>query len=329
MKSSTFFLVQAFSAFQLVAARASNGTADSTTLQSFGQPVGQPVGGFVSVRAGRKQTPFPQWLTDFTGLNEWPGVDPPYIPMDFIDFKEIPDYKRYEQGVCGVNPPESCSFDCDRCLAPDDVYTCRRISQTFDDGPSLATERLLNSLDHKTTFFNLGMNIVNFPDMYHKILDNGHLVGTHTWSHPFMPSLTNEQIIAQLQWSIWAMNATGHHLPKWFRPPYGAIDNRVRSIARMFGLQAVLWDHDTFDWQLLAEDQTARTEEDIYKEVQDWKRSGTGLILEHDGTFRTVQVGVNVDKILGNNQLTVAECVGGIDYIRTFPQNLKPREVEN
>lgn len=292
----------------------------SVSAASNDSGVGQPVGGLISVRVGHSQTPFPEWLTEFTGLKEWPGIDPPYIPMDFIDFDQIPDYRSYEQGVCGANPRESCSFDCDHCVAPDDVFTCSKLSQTFDDGPSLATERLLDNLDHKTTFFNLGINIVNYPDVYKKILDGGHLVGTHTWSHPFLPSLSNEKIIAQLQWSIWAMNATGHHLPKWFRPPYGAIDNRVRAISRMFGLQAVLWDHDTFDWQLLVEDQSLRTEESIYRDIQDWKQSGTGLILEHDGAFKTVQVGINVGRILGNDQMTVAECVGGSDYIKSFQQ---------
>lgn len=279
-----------------------------------------PVGGIVTVRAGYAQTPFPEWLTEFTGLTEWPGIDPPYIPMDFIDFSKVPDYKSYPQGVCGVNPRESCSFDCDKCVEPDDVYTCSKLSQTFDDGPSPATEKLLESLDHPTTFFNLGINIVNFPDTYKKILDAGHLIGTHTWSHPFMPSLTNEQIVAQLEWSIWAMNATGNHYPKWFRPPYGAIDNRVRAISRMFGLQAVLWDHDTMDWQLIAEDSNLRTEEQVYHDVQLWKRGKRGLILEHDGSEKTVNVGINVSKLIGDDQLTVAQCVGGIDYIHQYAQ---------
>lgn len=278
----------------------------------------QPVGRLGSIRNRFTQTPFPSWLHEFTGLEEWPGLDPPYIPLDFIDFSKIPNYEPYPQGKCGVNPRESCSFDCDKCVEPDDVYTCSKLSQTFDDGPSSATEKLLRSLNHKTTFFNLGINVVNNPIIYKKILEEGHLIGTHTWSHPFLPSLSNEQIIAQIEWSIWAMNATGNHTPKWFRPPYGAIDNRIRAITRQFGLQAVLWDYDSFDWKLLSNDDS-RTEENIYSDVKEWKKVGRGIILEHDGARKTVDVGINVSEIIGDDQMTVAQCIGGIDYIKEYP----------
>lgn len=263
--------------------------------------------------------PFPQWLSDFTGMSQWPGPDPPYVPLNFIDVESIPKFEPHQMGVC-PSDRSSCSFDCYKCVAADDVYTCPKLSQTFDDGPTVATSTLIAGLKHKTTFFTLGMNVVKYPEIYHEVLEKGHLVGTHTWSHKFLPSLTNEQIIAQIQWSIWAMNATGNHLPKWFRPPYGGIDNRVRHITRLFGLQAVLWDYDTFDWQLL---NNQRTEDQIYAEAESWlnqpDNEKRGLILEHDAHARTVKVAFELsNNIIGNDQLTVAECVDGVDYIRTF-----------
>ncbi|ODV61847.1 carbohydrate esterase family 4 protein [Ascoidea rubescens DSM 1968] len=272
---------------------------------------------------GGAQQPFPEWLSAFTGLEEWPGLEPPYIPLDFIDFEKVPkDIEAHSMGVC---PPDrySCSFDCYKCVAHDDVFSCPKLSQTFDDGPSPATPKLLNHLKHKTTFFTLGMNVVRFPDIYQKIQENGHLLASHTWSHPFLPSLSNEQIVAQIEWSIWAMNATGHHIPKWFRPPYGGIDNRVRSIARQFGLQSVLWDYDTFDWQLMS---NQRTEQQIYDDVARWIQESeppSGLILEHDGHIKTVNAAIEIiEKQLGSDQLTVAECVGGIDYIKEYVEEL-------
>ena len=270
-------------------------------------------------RSPRSQakTPFPAWLTQFTGLTEWPGANPPYIPLDFIDFNKIEKYEPYKEGRCNKNPRESCSFDCHKCVAHDDVHSCAKLSQTFDDGPSVHTLTLLDKLQHKTTFFTLGMNVVERPEIYHTVMERGHLIGTHTWSHPFLPSLTNEQIIAQLEWSIWAMNATGNHLPKWWRPPYGGIDNRVRSIARQFGMQAVLWDHDTLDW-LAASNPFQRTESAILKDVTEWKRTSNGLILEHDGSKKTVDIAMKVNDIIGSDQMTAAQCVGGIDYIKDF-----------
>lgn len=263
------------------------------------------------------RTPFPKWLSDFTGLNEWPGADPPYIPLDFIDFEKIEKWAPHKESRCENTPRESCSFGCHKCLAPDDVGSCSKLSQTFDDGPSVHTQTLLESLKHKTTFFTLGSNVVQHPDIYRSIMEKGHLIGTHSWSHPFLPSLSNEQVIAQFEWSIWAMNATGNHTPKWFRPPYGGIDNRIRSIARQFGLQAVLWDHDTLDWMSVS-NPFQRSESNILEDVGKWKASGKGLILEHDIYKKTVDVGLKINGILGDDQLTVAECVGGIDYIKKY-----------
>lgn len=269
------------------------------------------------------QIPVPKWLRDFTGLTQWPGLNPPYIPLDFIDFNKIPSYQQYFQGTCPPEGRATCSFDCYKCVTEDDVYTCPKLSQTFDDGPTSSTQMLLNkfaSTGQKSTFFNLGINVVSHPDIYQRMINEKHLIGSHTWSHAFLPSLTNEQIIAQIQWSIWAMNATGSHLPKWFRPPYGAIDNRVRAITRQFGLQAVLWNYDTFDWMLLANHNIQRSETDIIKDVSQWNSHTprSGLILEHDSALKTVQVGETVADILGADQFTVSQCVGGIDYIKTF-----------
>ncbi|CUM67169.1 uncharacterized protein PRCAT00004862001 [Priceomyces carsonii] len=263
--------------------------------------------------------PFPKWLADFTGLKAWPGNDPPYIPLDFINFNKIPkNIPRHEQGVCKL-APSACSFDCDNCVSFDDVYTCPKLSQTFDDGPSEATQMLIDKLKTKATFFTLGVNVVDFPNVYKRAMSKGHIMGSHTWSHKFLPSLTNEEIIAQIEWSIWAMNATANHLPKWFRPPYGGTDERVRSIVRQFGMQCVLWDFDTFDW-MLVDPSSGRTESQIFADLNKFKTSknGRGLILEHDVFQRTVNTGIEVNKIVGPDQLTVPQCVGGINYIKTF-----------
>lgn len=274
--------------------------------------------------AAERPLPFPKWLTDFTGLTEWPGLNPPYIPLDFIDLENLPKGLKnwiHNEGVCGgeLESSEACSFDCYNCVMPNDIHTCSSLSQTFDDGPSPFTPTLISAITRPITFFTLGVNVVRFPQIYRDTANRRHLMGSHTWSHPFLPSKTNEEIVAQLEWLIWAMNATYGHLPKWFRPPYGGIDNRVRAIVHQFGMQAVLWDFDTFDWQLAANNDDYGTDI-MYKTLQTFKDSqnAQGLILEHDSLAHTVNIGVQLHKIIGNNQLTVAQCAGGIDYIKVF-----------
>ena len=95
------------------------------------------------------------------------------------------------------------------------------------------------------------------------------------------------------------MNATLNHLPKWFRPPYGGIDNRIRSILRQFGMQAVLWDFDTFDWKMLGGGggggtSNIRKEEDVFSEVEKFKltKNNKGLILHHDAIQKLLMWGL-------------------------------------
>lgn len=98
------------------------------------------------------QTPFPEWLTEFTNLTQWPGIDPPYIPLDYINLTEVPELDRYYPGQCPKISREQCSFDCYNCIDVDDVTSCFKLSQTFDDGPAPATEALLKKLRQRTTF---------------------------------------------------------------------------------------------------------------------------------------------------------------------------------
>ena len=67
-----------------------------------------------------------------------------------------------------------------------------------------------------------------------------------------MTTLTNEQVVGELGWSLQIMsNLNDGRIAKYWRPPYGDVDNRVRAIAKgVFGLETVLWTHDTGDWNL-------------------------------------------------------------------------------
>lgn len=282
-----------------------------------------PLQYFDSFFVNNSPLPFPKWLADFTGMNDWPGLDPPYIPMDFINFDNLPhglDSWIHPEAACApqLTTAEVCSFDCANCVAFDDVYTCPKLSQSFDDGPSPFTPQLTSTLKSKHTFFTIGVNIIRFPQIYRETADLGHVMGSHTWSHPFLPSLSNEQIAAQLQWSIWAMNTTYGHIPKWFRPPYGGVDERVRGIVRQFGMQCALWNYDTLDW--LLEVNGDRTDQDVVDDITEFKKMAgrTGLILEHDSVQRTVTVATKIYKEIGPDQMTVPQCVGGSEYLKTF-----------
>ena len=258
-------------------------------------------------------TPFPLWLTEITGLKEWPGQNPPYIPQANINLDFLPDVPLRSLGNCTGIDNSHCAFDCNRCTALDDISSCPLLSQTFDDGPGPATPKLLENLPGKTTFFTQGINVVRFPDTFRMQHEKGHLLASHTWSHGNLAGLSSPEVAAQIQWSIWAMNATAGIIPRYFRPPYGAIDNRVRGITRQFGLVNVFWDRDTFDWKV---NDKQKTPEQVVNDVKTWKEQmPMGLLLEHDSTINVVNVGIDIARLLEKDQqLTVAECVNAAWY---------------
>lgn len=167
----------------------------------------------------------------------------------------------------------------------------------------------LQSVNQTTTFFVLGVQIALFPDVLRAAHKQGHLIASHTWGHKYLPSLTNEEVAAQLMWSIWIMNTTLGVIPKFYRPPFGGVDNRIRAISARLGLTVVVWNLDSNDWRL---NDGSRTEQEIYDQIRGWKRSEvTGIILEHDASTITVRAGQEISKIIGNYQGSISNCSGG------------------
>lgn len=69
----------------------------------------------------------------------------------------------------------------------------------------------------------------------------GHQLSVHTWAHPYLTKLTNEQIVAELGWTKKVIKDVTGVTPNTFRPPYGDIDDRVRAIAAQMGLTPIIW----------------------------------------------------------------------------------------
>jgi peptidoglycan-N-acetylglucosamine deacetylase len=128
------------------------------------------------------------------------------------------------------------------------------IAMTFDDGPSATlTPKLLDLLaaHHiKATFFVIGENVAEYPDIVARAAREGHEIASHSWSHPNLAKMSDEGVRRQLRQTDEAIkNATGTR-PTLFRPPYGSITEREkRWIHDEFGYQIVLWDVDPYDWK--------------------------------------------------------------------------------
>ncbi len=138
---------------------------------------------------------------------------------------------------------------------------------TFDDGPepSVTPQLLARLASHgvKATFFLVGDHVAAAPAVAAQTSAAGHALGNHTWSHPDLRTLTNAQILQQLNDTNAAiLTATGRQVT-CMRPPYGYVDpangpavtpmnTNVRSVINSTGLTIEMWTHDTRDFEITA-----------------------------------------------------------------------------
>lgn len=154
------------------------------------------------------------------------------------------------------------------------------IAITFDDGPDpVLTPRLLDLLKQRgihATFFLVGKNAAAFPDVVRRIVEEGHEVGNHSWSHPLLTQLGPESVDSQLRRTHDAIVKACGTAPLLYRPPYGAVRVSQRArIEKAFGYPAILWDVDPQDWQ------HPRSAQKVYDRIHSQTRPGS-IILCHD-----------------------------------------------
>lgn len=108
---------------------------------------------------------------------------------------------------------------------------------------------ILDKYNVKTTFFLVGSWVDKYPEMLKEIVSRGHEIGNHSDSHPHMSQLTEDNIRKELRMMSDKVEKLTGVRPTLFRPPYGDYNNRVISVARQEGYEAVQWSIDSLDWK--------------------------------------------------------------------------------
>jgi len=155
----------------------------------------------------------------------------------------------------------------------------KQIALTFDDGPNDPhTVHLLDVLakhNVHATFFLIGRYVQRRPDIAHEVAQQGHVVGNHTFTHPFLTFSSVTAIRNEIQQCRAAIaDAVGEH-SNLFRPPWGARRPAVFRAVRQLGLEPVMWSITGYDWD-------APSTEYIQKKVTSRIRGGD-VVLLHDG----------------------------------------------
>lgn len=119
-----------------------------------------------------------------------------------------------------------------------------RVALTFEAGgdEKVAAQMLdrLRSASARATIFLHGAWASGYPDLVRRMVNEGHELGNHTYTHPNLTFLEDKQIREELRrTSELAQQLTGRPAGPWFRPPFGAIDKRVRDVVSTEGYQIV------------------------------------------------------------------------------------------
>lgn len=140
----------------------------------------------------------------------------------------------------------------------------KTIALTFDDGPGKDTEAILQILDEAdvtATFFVLGSNIT--PQNQHVLANasQGHQIAMHTWSHSDLKSLSDEEILDELDRTADKVEEVTGERPTCYRPPYGSSNKHIRDLTRDHGYEERLWNIDSEDWRRPGVDTIAKNSE--------------------------------------------------------------------
>ena len=150
----------------------------------------------------------------------------------------------------------------------------KKIFLTFDDGPTPdVTPWVLEHLKQynaKATFFCLGRNVDHNPEILEQILDEGHSVGNHTYSHLKGFGTKNKHYFADIELAASLIKT------ELFRPPYGRIlRNQVDEILKKYSI--ILWDVLSFDYNRKLKGEA------IVRNVTGYSRSGS-IVVFHDSS---------------------------------------------
>ena len=162
----------------------------------------------------------------------------------------------------------------------------KKIALTFDDGPSeftLEVLALLKKYNAKATFFCIGKNIEKHPKIIKQIIEEGHLVGNHSYSHSkFFDFYNAKQIREEIQKTDALLEKYTSKKINFFRPPYGVTTPSIRRALNVTG-------HITIGWNIRSLDGGTKNQDLIFNRLIKHISPG-GIVLLHDTGKHSVLV---------------------------------------
>jgi peptidoglycan-N-acetylglucosamine deacetylase len=175
--------------------------------------------------------------------------------------------------------------------------TKKIVALTFDDGPTSHTLEILDLLknhDAKATFFCIGKQIEMYPDIFKRIIQEGHNVGNHTYSHDkSMGFKKTKELIYEIKKNNDIISQVSGKRTLLFRPPFGVTNPRFRRALSATQMTAV-------GWSIRSLDTVVKDESKIMSRIEKNIQPGS-IILLHDTSQKSVNVLARLLACLSSN----------------------------
>jgi len=188
--------------------------------------------------------PVPAWLAD------------PVYPASSGAYVANASIANYPDCV-GSSGTTSCLYDplkCGRCFDIGVIDHCMspgKVHISINDGPYLSLIMdALRTASVPASIWLIGNQLNGRGPLIQRMIADGHYVGSASWSFPHVNNLTADDLLqTQLIRTVAAISSVSGVGTKGFRPPYGELNNIVRSTAQQFGYQIVFWNLDSGDYR--------------------------------------------------------------------------------
>ncbi|KAG0006886.1 chitin deacetylase [Modicella reniformis] len=202
------------------------------------------------------------------------------------------------------------------------------VAYTFDDGPGIYNDLLLSKLASKNvtaTFFVLGSMIAANTDGLKKILDHGHQLASHTYTHRSLDDMSVGLMQQEMNATADIMFKYSGIRPRYMRAPEGRCEKTCLKVMADLGYVVTHWNVDTNDWRYKDEKNPQVAVNKSMKEVNEAivKKSDPAkdsfIILQHEIHKFSVEYLVDavVDAVQkkGYRFVSIEECIGKPAYM--------------
>jgi len=189
------------------------------------------------------------------------------------------------------------------------------VALTFDDAPdNTFTPLVLDALKEagvQATFFVVGQRVEKYPEVMRRIVQEGHVVGNHSYSHANLPKLSDADFRSQITRTDELIRQYTGYVPSYIRPPYGNINEEQLKWFAGQHRKVVNWNVDSLDWKGLTKDEVAANILDHVKPgAIILQHSGGGVGAELTGTVEALPIVIAKLREQGYRMTTIPRLLG-------------------